>query len=259
PARSARRTPDGIRRMAMLGDAQSYWQLIPSEVGPDLRQVAVGADSDISHLRAVSASLALSCDGQVVAQLSRGRLALAWVDRARPQLDRWRESSELPFDDQEARLLAVALDFGDEVMCLFSTDRVAYRAEVSPTTELVVTETFDTPMRCATILAGSTLAVDADGRLLSGELDLGAHGISEVISLDAARSGGRGVYAVTGRDYAGSPIVAKTCSTGTLSVLPGLVADEVVVVRQLSAKVAPDVVLFATDGRLERIPKGNAQ
>jgi hypothetical protein len=206
----------------------------------------------------VTASLALGCDARVVAELNRGRLALAWVDRVLPRLDRWPESFELPLAGQQTRLLAVAVDYGDEVVCLVSTDRATYRVEVSPSAEPVVTEVFDTPTRCATIVAGSVLTVDGSGRLRGWELNLSNRGIAEVSSLDAARSAGRTVYAVAGRDDVGRPVVAEGSSIDTLAVLPGATADEVVVVRQLSGAHPPGQALLATGEHLELIAVGDA-
>jgi CHAT domain len=258
PALPLQPVPDGIRRWGMAAGVQGHWQLVPGEAGPEFRRVVSGTAADITHLRMVTASLAVSCDARVVAELNRGRLALAWVDRVLPRLDRWPKSFELPLDGQETRLLAVAVDYGDEVVCLLSTDRATYRVEASPSAEPIVTEIFDTPTRCATIVAGSMLTVDGNGRLRGWELNLSNRGIAEVSSLDAARSAGRAVYAVAGRDDVGRPIVAEGNSIDTLAVLPSTTADEVVVVRQLSGAHAPNQALLATGEQLERIPVGDA-
>jgi hypothetical protein len=249
--------PEGIRRWAMMGDLHDHWQLVPGDAGPELRRVAPGTDADIARLRMVSASLALSGDARVVAQLNRGRLALAWVDRVRPRLDRWPESFELSLDEQESRLLAVAVDYGDEVVCLLSTNRATYRVDISPRTDPVVTSLIDAPSRCATVQAGHTYTVDNGGRLRGWELNQRRHGIAEVSSLDAARSAGREVYALAGRDDDGVPVVAETFA-GTLTVRPGTPAAEVTVVRQLSRTRAPEQVLIATGDRIEWIPTGSA-
>jgi len=250
--------PDGIRRWAMVAGVQGRWQLVPGEAGSELRPVVPETAADITRLRMVTASLALSSDARVVAQLYRGRLTLAWVDRALPRLDRWPKSFGLPLDEQEIRLLAVAVDYGDEVICLLSTDRATYRVEVSPGTEPVATEVFGAPTRCAVIVAGATLTVDIDGRLRGWELNLSSRGIAEVSSLDAARSAGRTVYAIAGRDDNGMRMVAEGRSADTLAVLPGATADEVVVVRPLSTAHAPGQVLLTTGGNLERLPAGDA-
>jgi CHAT domain len=250
--------PDGIRRWAMVAGVQGYWQLVPGEVGPEFWRVDPETAAEIIHLRMVTASLALSCDARVVAQFNRGKLALAWVDRATPRLARWPKSFELPLDEQETRLLAVAVDYGDEVICLLSTDSATYRAVVSPTAEPILTEEFDTPTRCATIVAGTTLTVDKNGWLRGWELNLSTHGIAEVNSLDAARSAGHAVCAIAGFDDQGRPVVAQTSSTSALAVLPGGSADEVVVVRQLSAAHTPNQLLLATGGQVERVPLGDA-
>ena len=255
PARTAARQPaaDGVRRWAMMGGVQGYWQVIPGEAGPELRQVEDGAKADISHLRLVHASLALSVDARVAAQLNRGRLALAWVDRVRPRLDRWPESFELALDEPEMRLLAVAVDYGDEVICVLSTDRATYRVDVAPKARPVVTPMFAEPTRHATIVAGQTYTVDADGRVRGWDLSQDRHGIAEVSSLDAARSGGRAVYALAGRDEDGRPIVAKSGASGSLVACLGTAADEVVVVRPLSGTQAPGEILLSTDGHVERV------
>jgi hypothetical protein len=251
---AARRPPvDGVRRWAMMGGAQGYWQVIPGETGPELRSVEDGTKADISHLRLVHASLALSSDARVVAQLNRGRLALAWVDRARPRLDRWPDSFALALDAQETRLLAVAVDYGDEVVCVLSTDRATYRVDVAPRAQPVVTPIFDAPTRHATILAGQIDTVDQDGRARGWDVNQDRYGIAEVSSLDGARSGGRTVYALAGRDEDGRPIVAETGSTGSLVARPGIAADEVVVVRPLSGTRAPTEILVSTDGHIERV------
>ncbi len=251
---AARRPPvDGVRRWAMMGGAQGYWQVIPGETGPELRSVEDGTKADISHLRLVHASLALSSDARVVAQLNRGRLALAWVDRARPRLDRWPDSFALALDAQETRLLAVAVDYGDEVVCVLSTDRATYRVDVAPRAQPVVTAIFDAPTRHATILAGQIDTVDQDGRARGWDVNQDRYGIAEVSSLDGARSGGRTVYALAGRDEDGRPIVAETASTGSLVARPGTAADEVVVVRPLSGTRAPTEILVSTDGHIERV------
>src|SRR5205823_14977639 len=110
--------------------------------------------------------------------------------------------------------------------------------------------------RCATILAGHTYSVDQDGQLRGWEMNLHRSGIAEVSSLDAARSGGHAVCALAGRDHDGRPVVAETCSTGTLVARPGTQADEVVVVRQLSRARAPEQVLITTEGHVEQLPAG---
>ena len=255
PALAATRRPpgDGVRRWAMMGGAGGYWQVIPGETGPELRPVEDGTKADISHLRLVHASLALSGDARVVAQLNRGRLALAWVDRARPRLDRWPDSFALALDAQETRLLAVAVDYGDEVVCVLSTDRATYRVDVAPRAQPVVTSIFDAPTRYATILAGHIDTVDSGGRARGWDVNQDRYGIAEVSSLDGARSGGRTVYALAGRDEDGRPIVAETGSTGSLVARPGTAADEVVVVRPLSGTRAPTEILVSTDGHIERV------
>ena len=251
-----RPTAEGIRHWAMVSGAKGKWQLVPGDVGPELRPVRPGAQADLSHLRTVHASLALSDDARVVAQLNQGRLALAWMDRVQPRLDRWPRSFELPLDAARSRLLAVAVDYGDEVKCLLSTDQATYQADVSPRAEPVLTQILDTPTRCAAMVGGLTHTVDADGRLRGWELNLHRNGITEVSSIDAARSAGHAVYALTGRDEDGGPVVAENCSTGTLVSRPDLLADEVVVVRQLSAADAPDEVLLTIGEHVERIVAG---
>ena len=163
-AAAAPRPPGAeVRRWAMMGGVQGHWQVIPGEAGPELRPVDDSTKADISHLRLVHASLALSGDARVVAQLNRDRLALAWVDRVRPRLDRWPESFELALGAQEVRLLAVAVDYGDEVVCLLSTDQATYRVDVAPRAQPVVTPIFEEPTRYATILAGQIDTVDSRG------------------------------------------------------------------------------------------------
>ena len=249
PADAARAPMDGIRRWAMMGGDQGHWQVIPGEAGPELRPVEDATKADISHLRQVHASLALASDGRVVAQVNRGRLALAWVDRARPRLDRWPETFELGLDAQEIRLLAVAVDYGDEVVCVLSTDQATYRVDVAPRVRPVVTPMFGEPTRHATILAGQIDTVDAGGRLRGWEVNQDRYGIAEVSSLDGARSAGRKVYALAGRDEDGRPIVADTGPMGTL--VRRTAADEVVVVRPLSG--APAEILLSSDGHIERV------
>jgi hypothetical protein len=212
-----------------------------------------GTKADISHLRLVHASLALSGDARVVAQLNRGRLALAWVDRARPRLDRWPDSFALALDAQETRLLAVAVDYGDEVVCVLSTDRATYRVDVAPRAQPVVTSIFDAPTRYATNLAVHIHTDDSGGRARGWDVNQDRYGIAEVSSLDGARSGGRTVYALAGRDEDGRPIVAETGSTGSLVARPGTAADEVVVIRPLSGSRAPTEILISTDGHIERV------
>lgn len=233
----------------MMGGDQGHWQVIPGEAGPELRPVEDATKADISHLRQVHASLALSSDGRVVAQVNRGRLALAWVDRVRPRLDRWPETFELGLDAQEIRLLAVAVDYGDEVVCVLSTDQVTYRVDVAPRVRPVVTPMFGEPTRHATILAGQINTVDSGGRLRGWQVNQDRYGIAEVSSLDGARSAGSKVYALAGRDEDGRPIVADTGSMGTL--VRRTAADEVVVVRPLSG--APVEILLSSDGHIERV------
>jgi hypothetical protein len=267
PARSAEMAPalvppvhqatDGIRRWAMAAGAGGHWQFIPGEAGPELRQVGAGAAVDISHIQTVGASLALSCDARVAAQLSRGQLFLAWVDRVSARLDRWPESFVLPLGGEEARLLAVAVDYGDEVICLLSTDRATYRVEVSPGTEPAVSEYLGAPTRAATILAGHTYTVDEEGQLRGRQMNQQMNGIAQVTSLDAARSAGRAVWAVAGEAYDGRPVVADNRS-GAMTAWPGTAADEVAVIRTLSGRDAPDQVVLAVNGHIERMPAGGA-
>ena len=245
-------TPEAIRRWAMVSGPQSYWQLAPGNIGPEFRRVDSMTAADIGLLRKIGASLVISADARVVAELNGRRLAMAWVDRALPGVDPWPKPFELPLDE-EPRLLAVAVDFGDEVVCLLSTDEASYRAEVSPNTEPVLTQIFEGPSRCAAIVAGSTLAVDGVGGLRGWELNLSGRGIADVYSIDAARSAGRAVYAVAGYDGAGEPLIARGGSIDTLAALPGTSADEVVVVRQLSNGQPPEHVLLNLGGRLEQI------
>lgn len=254
PALAAQRPPgDGVRRWAMMGGAQGHWQVIPGEAGPELRQVEDATKADISHLRLVHASLALSGDARVVAQVNRDRLALAWVDRVRPRLDRWPRSFELALDAQEIRLLAVAVDYGDEVLCVLSTDQATYRVDVAPRAQPLVTPLFEEPTRYATILAGRIRTVDSGGRVRGWDVNQDRYGIAEVSSFDVARSGGRAVYALAGRDEDGRPIVAATGPAGSLVARPGVAADEVVVVRPLSAAQAPAEILLSSDGHIERV------
>lgn len=254
-AQPANRRPagDGIRRWAMMAGAQGYWQVIPGEAGPELRRAEDATKADINHLRLVHASLALSGDARVVAQVNRGRLALAWVDRVRPRLDRWPRPFELALDGPEIRLLAVAVDYGDEVVCVLSTDQATYRVDVAPMARPLVTPLFEEPTRYATILAGQIDTVDSAGRARGWDVNQDRYGIAEVSSLDGARSGGRAVYALAGRDEDGRPIVAKTGSAGTLVACLGTAADEVVVVRPLSAAQVPTEILLNSDGHIERV------
>ena len=247
--------PDAIRRWAMVSSLHGHWQLVPGNGGPELRRVDSETAAEIGHLRMISASLVLSSDARVAAELSGRRLALAWVDRVLPGLDPWPTSFELALD-KEARLLAVAVDYGDEVVCLLSTDQATYRVEVSPDAEPVLSEIFGGPSRCAAMVAGSPLTVDEAGRLRGRDLNLSGRGIAEVSSLDAARSGGRVVYVVAGHDDAGRPVVAQGRSIDTLAVLPDTPADEVAVVRPLSSEQPPDQILRSLGGRLERVTVG---
>jgi len=259
-AAAAPRPPgDEVRRWAMMGGVQGHWQVIPGEAGPELRRVDDSTKADISHLRLVHASLALSGDARVVAQLNRSRLALAWVDRVRPRLDRWPESFELALGAQEVRLLAVAVDYGDEVVCLLSTDRATYRVDVAPRAQPVVTPIFSEPTRHATILAGQIDTVDPRGRVRGWDVNQDRYGIAEVSSLDGARSGGRAVYALAGRDQDGRPVIAETGPAGSLVARPGVAAEEVVVVRPLSAAQAPAEILLSAGGHIERVaPEGRS-
>jgi hypothetical protein len=257
PALLIQRAPgDGARRWAMMGGAQGHWQVIPGEAGPELRRVEDATKADISHLRLVHASLALSGDARVVAQVNRDRLALAWVDRVRPRLDRWPQSFELSLfslDGRDIRLLAVAVDYGDEVLCVLSTDQATYRVDVAPMARPLVTPLFEEPTRYATILAGRVRTVDSRGRVRGWDVNQDRYGIAEVSSFDVARSGGRAVYALAGRDEDGRPVVAATGPAGSLVARPGVAADEVVVVRPLSAAQAPAEVLLSSDGHIERV------
>jgi CHAT domain len=252
PPADRRPLGDGIRRWAMMAGVQGYWQVIPGEAGPELRRVEDATKADIGHLRLVHASLALSGDARVVAQVNRDRLALAWVDRVRPRLDRWPRPFELALDGPEIRLLAVAVDYGDEVVCVLSTDQATYRVDVAPMARPLVTPLFEEPTRYATILAGQIDTVDSAGRARGWDVNQDRYGIAEVRSLDGARSGGRAVYALAGRDEAGRPIVAKSGSAGTLVACLGTAADEVVVVRPLSAAQVPGEILLSTGGHIER-------
>jgi hypothetical protein len=245
--------PDAIRRWAMASNSQGHWQLVPGNAGPEFRRVDSETAADVSHLRMISASLVLSSDARVAAELSQRRLALAWVDRVLPRLVPWPEPFELSLDE-EARLLAVAVDYGEEVVCLLSTARATYRVDVSPTSEPVASEIFGSPSRCATIVADSFLTVDEAGQVRGWELNLRSRGIARVNSLDAARSAGRVVYAVAGHDDDGRHVVAWGGSMDTLAVLPDTPADEVVVVRQLASTQPSDQVLLRRDGQLQRIP-----
>ena len=244
--------PDAARRWALASGPHGHWQFVPGDAGAELRRVSSETAADISHLRGISASLALSADARVVAELNRDRLALAWVDRVLPRLDPWPGTFRLALDE-EARLLAVAVDYGDAVTCLLSTDRVTYRADVSPGEEPLVTELVGKPSRCAAIVSGRTLTVDQAGRLRGWGLNLSSRGVADVSSLDAARSAGHVVYAVAGRDETGGPVVAWGSSLDALAVLPGIPADEVAVVRQLSGAVRPGKLLLSRGDLLERV------
>jgi CHAT domain len=247
---------EGIRRWAMVSGAKGQWQLIPGDAGPELRPVRAGPEAYVSHLQGLNASVAISDDARVVAQLSQGRLTLAWVDRVLPRLDRWPEPYDLLPHARQGRLLAVAVDYGDEVKCLLSTDEATYLADVSPRAQPALTQILDTPTRCAAIVAGRTYAVDADGQLRGWTVNLHTHGIAEVSSIDAARSAGRAVFALAGRDEHGRPVVVENCSTGDIVTRAGVLADEVAVVRQLSAADAPAEVLLTAGGHIERIAAG---
>jgi hypothetical protein len=243
--------PDAVRRWAQASGPHGRWQFVPGDVGPELRRVSSETAEDISHLRTISASLVLSADARVVAELNRDQLALAWVDRVLPRLDFWPGTFKLALGG-EARLLAVAVDYGDAVTCLLSTDRVTYRADVSPEKEPSITELLGQPSRCGAIVSGRVLTVDEAGRLRGWELNLSSRGVAELSSLDAARSAGHVVYAVAGRDETGEPLVAWGSSLDALAVLH-IPADEVGVVRQLSSAVRPGQLLLSRGDVLERV------
>jgi hypothetical protein len=250
-ARAAPLLPDAARRWALASGPRGHWQFVPGDAGPELRRVSPET-ADISHLRAINASLALSADARIVAELNRDRLALAWVDRVLPRLDPWPGMFKLALDE-EARLLAVAVDYGDAVTCLLSTDRATYRADASPGEELLITEFLGQPSRCAAIVSGRSLTVDQAGRLRGWELNLSSRGVADVSSLDAARSAGHVICAMAGRDEAGQPVIAWGSSLDALAVLPGTSADEVAVVRQLSAATRPGLLLLGCGDLLERV------
>jgi hypothetical protein len=255
PAAADAPGPDTIRRCASASGSHGHWQFVPGDSGPELRRVSSEATADIVHLRMISASLALSADARVVAELNRGRLAVAWVDRVLPRLDPWPESFSLALED-EARLLAVAVDYGDTVTCLLSTDRATYRADVSPQNEPLISEFLGQPSRCAAMVSGRALTVDKAGRLRGSELNLSSQGIAEVRSFDAARSAGCPVYAVAGCDETGEPVVACGSSLELLSALPDAPAEGVAVVRQLAGAARPDQLLLSRGDFLERVSVG---
>ena len=95
--------------------------------------------------------------------------------------------------------------------------------------------------------------VDSGGRVRGWDVNQDRYGIAEVSSFDVARSGGHAVYALAGWDEDGRPIVAKSGSAGALVACLGAAADEVVVVRPLSAAQAPAEILVSTDGHIERV------
>jgi CHAT domain len=244
--------PDAVRRWALASGPNGRWQFVPGDVGPELRRVSSETAADITHLRTIGASLVLSADALVVAELNQDRLALAWVDRMLPRLDSWPRTFKLALSGK-ARLLAVAVDYGDSVTCLLSTDRATYRADVSPEKEPLIIELLGQPSRCAALVSGRPLTVDEAGRLRGWELNLSSRGVAEVSSLDAARSAGHVVYAVAGRDEAGTPLVAWGSSLDALAVLPNTPADEVGVVRQLSRAVRPGQLLLSRGDFLELV------
>jgi hypothetical protein len=250
--------PGATRRWALASGSHGDWQFVPGDSGPELRKVSPETAVDISHLRAISASVALSADARVVAELNGDRLALAWVDRVLPRLDSWPRTFKLTLGD-EARLLAVAVGYGgDAVTCLLSTDRATYQAEVSPEEdEPLVTQMLGEPSRCATIVSGRVLNVDQVGGLRGRELNLSSRGVAVVDSLDAARSAGRVVYAMAGRDGTGKPVVAWGSSLDALTVLPGTPADEVSVVRQMSGTVQPGQLLLSRGDLVDRVSVGD--
>jgi hypothetical protein len=250
--------PGVTRRWALASGPRGDWQFVPGDSGPELRRVSPETAVDISHLRAIGASVALSADARVVAELNRGRLALAWVDRVLPRLDSWPGTFKLALGD-EARLLAVAVGYGgDAVTCLLSTGRATYQADVSPgEDEPLVTEVLGEPSKCAVIVSGRVLNVDQAGRLRGWELNLSSRGVAVVDSLDAARSAGRVVYAVAGRDGTGKPVFAWGSSLDALTVLPGTPADEVSVVRQMSGAVRPGPLLLSRGDLVDRVSVGD--
>jgi hypothetical protein len=139
------------------------------------------------------------------------------------------------------------------VVCLLSTDQATYRVDVAPKARPAVTPIFSEPTRQAMIVAGQIHTVDSGGRLRGWDVNQDRYGIAEVSSLDGARSGGRAVYALAGRDADGRPMVAETGPAGSLVARPGAAADEVVVVRPLSGTQAPAEILRSTDGHIERV------
>jgi hypothetical protein len=248
--------PDPKRCWALASGSHGHWQFVPGDAGPELRRVSSETAADIGHLRMISASLVLSADARVVAELNQGRLALAWVDRLLPGLDPWPGSFDLGLEAQ-ARLLAVSVDYADAVTCLFSTDQATYRADVRPDRGPVICELLGQPSRCGVIISGSALTVDEAGRLRGSELNLSSRGVAEVTSFDAARSAGRAVYAVAGRDETGGSVIAWGSSPELLTLLPGTSAEAVAVVRQFSGAVRPGQLLLSQGDLLQRVSLGD--
>jgi hypothetical protein len=254
---AARPVPDGVRRWAVLHNAQGYWRLVPAHGAPQLVPIDQLDEVDLAHLAGIEASVALSADGRVAAQFSDGQLNVAWVDRTKPGLDRWPSSFVLPELAGKGRLLAVAADSCAEALCVVSNEQVTVRVIVSPVGRPVTTVLHNSPSRCATIVAGLTATVDIDGQLREGGLTLSAHGIVSVRAIDAARAGGRSLYALLGNDHRGSPVLLTTTSVDRPVVQSAQQIDEVAVVRLTGAANMLGEVLALANGRIQTIEAGD--
>ena len=144
PVPAAARLPltlDGIRRWAMVGGGRGYWQV---SRGTRPGAAAGGLRDGRRHLHLAwypHRGAEQRCAGSRPGQPGTARPGLGGPHPAttRPVAAVLRA----PVSGPQARLLAVAVDYGDQVTCLISTDQATYRIEWRTRGSPDVTAIFD--------------------------------------------------------------------------------------------------------------------
>lgn len=202
------------------------------------------------HESGDGASVVVSADARVAAQLSGALLNVAWINRITGALERWRTPVDLLPADQDTRLLAVSMAGSKQVRCVISGRTGTYEIRVGRMGEVLRTEPIIAEASRAALLVGRDVwTADTAGRLRDNQLSELLPGIEELIMIDAAGSGGHLLVAALGRSQDGRNVLLLRSRTAERSRAVDTNAVDLAVVRQLDPRIPSDCVV-TTDGAI---------